>query len=477
MEDKFDIYLGSKLACVNIGFRVNGCVIPFMCYSKSLLDELIRTMSDFIENKIIDTQTLHQNDPAHAEGKLPFSFVIDAVHSQWFFQYEGHEAFKSEVCSEDDDANDSFDWSEPDEEHPVKEIEKLMEPSVTTDSSYPFPITCILNRDKIQELYDSLMEQYTTIDWSYCGPHRLYSFQFPERPYVYYSQNDVLEKDANVLMQEHTLEHIFLDGWDYSSPERIDENCFEFIPASEFLLAFDHGYVQFHVRDYDTFGLRFFQKNEVSVEVTTKDGSPFGDDRYCEAEDLFSVQLLDQVVTQARSLPYRVYTLGGKYSGQDYSLRPADLMLCLRNGNAFRMSAGLDGFELAVWDKAYADRWFHMEEWEPSELLASQKHVYPPVQITLEELLNIYADKTVLFSKLYPILLSGLFGVGAHLMVREDRSFILSRIWYNDSVVLQMTVNEQGMIEQDDGIPIMGSFKKHGVRIIQDYAPGEYELS
>ncbi len=494
MNHQFDIIVRYANAEVIIDFVLDyDYLTETVTYSQTLLDELLQRMRDFLDNKITGSRILHQDDPEHAGQKLPFWFVIDADHSQWEFHYETQHIYIPESTDEEDDDWEIFDFDDFDDQDAVADRADISEAaeakaSEDQDQSDPPPVSIMLDREQIRNLYDSLKEQYQGLDWSYCGKHCFYSFQLPERPYVYYQQSDLLEKDASVLMEGHTLEHILLYARDYTKtyPYQRSENRYTFDMGHDFFLAFDHGYMQFDIYSDEFFGFSFFRKYEVSVEIRTEDRPPFNDPRYCDAPNLFSMQIMGQTVTQAKSVSNRDYTLGGLFSGYDYSVKPADLMLFLENGNVFRMSCSDIGFSLRVWDEAYAGRWFRMEEWEPDELLASlttdDDINTPPVTITLEELRNIYTDKTVVFSELYPVLLSGLFGpdeyhrFDTHLIVHYDLSFELSRIWYDGQVALRMTVNEQGFIDQYDEIPVLGSFKKHGIRIVQDYEPGVYHF-
>lgn len=379
MENTFRIMLGEQFACVEIAFDIGDDIIPFRGYSKSLLDELMRFMEDYLAGRITENVELWRNDPECKKRKLPFRFTIDAERSIWRFYYDESDLYQGEAGDDDEDDYyyDDFDDDDFEYEEDIQEAtdatmtgdgreglldsssdrqadEERQEASAASAQKQPEPIVIELNREQIEMVYHSLQEQYQNLNWARCGEHHRYELQFPDRPYTYYRDTDgpALIRDADRFMLGHTLEHIMLEGLDFADATFRDQDDWEFVTAGDFVLAFDHGYIQFHIHDNEVFSLRFFEKNEVTVvNSTTIDRSPFGDRRLYDAESLFTVPLIGQRVVRTASQDMIVCCELNRENDL-FDIPVTDLRLYFDNNIVICMSHGLDGFSLKAWKES-----------------------------------------------------------------------------------------------------------------------------
>lgn len=124
--------------------------------------------------------------------------------------------------------------------------------------------SCILSREQVAALRQSVAEQIKEFDWQNCGKTEFFMFAVPDKSYEWCYSAKKMEEELNVLFAGDRLETIYVSGMNYADPLRVKENFVNYYVGPRVYLEFHNRHADILAHAGGLFELRWYDAKEVS---------------------------------------------------------------------------------------------------------------------------------------------------------------------------------------------------------------------
>ncbi len=207
--------------------------------------------------------------------------------------------------------------------------------------------SCVVSREQVAALRNSLAQQVEDFDWENCGKTEFYRFEVPDKPYEWCYSARQLETRLNRSFVGDRLNALYVSGTNFADPLRIQENFVNYYIGSRVYLEFEKTHADILAHACGLFEIRLFDGSEVR-KTRYYDELDDADHVLCDTGYIFQLnyagETIKQVTVEATDCwPWAARGFDESKVGDPIEV-PESLIFTLNNGNRLTITGWDDDF-------------------------------------------------------------------------------------------------------------------------------------